>query len=411
MVASRERQHSFRISRIKRIQARLLPVAAIFGGNASGKTNFFRAINFAKTLIVEGTRRPRAPIPVEPFRLDDDSDTKPSRFEFRLLIDEVLYNYEFSVTRERVVGESLARTKATKAVQLYKRDHNDIFLHPTLDDDRFLQFAFKSTRPNQLFLTNSVLLNNEIFLPVYKWFEDQLELIAPDSRFSEFESLTENISNLNAKIKDAISQLDVGISRIDIEETSLNHILPRALIENLKADLKDNQNASVVLGTHTGEYVVSKRNGKLVGKKLVAVHRKPNGREVKFALRDESDGSRRVIDLLPRFLELADLKSKKVYMIDEIDRSLHTMLTRSLLESYMMSCSHETRSQLVFTTHDAQLIDQSLLRRDEIWVAETDQDYVSHLFSFGDYQGIRHDKDIRKSYLQGRLGGIPRVVY
>ena len=409
MVASRERQHNYRISRIKRIHARLLPIAAIFGGNASGKTNFFRAINFAKTLIVGGTRRPGARIPVEPFRLDDDSGTKPSRFEFRLLIDEILYNYSFSVTSERVVMESLARTKATKEVQLYKRSHDKIDLHRTLKHDPILQFAFQSTRPNQLFLTSSVLLNIETFHPVYRWFDDHLELIAPDSRFAPFESISENISSVNAKVTEAISQLDIGIFRIDIEEVSLDKLLPRAFIEDMKEKLKNDQHAVLKSGDRGGEYIVIRRNGELVGKKLVTIHRNSNGEEVRFELSDESDGSRRVLDLLPRFVDLSGSESQKVYMIDEIDRSLHTMLTRSLLESYLRQCSHQTRSQLVFTTHDAQLIDQSLLRRDEIWVTETDKDYVSHLFSFGDYQGIRHDKDIRKSYLQGRLGGIPRI--
>ena len=409
MVASRERQHNYRVSRIKRIHARLLPIAAIFGGNASGKTNFFRAINFAKTLIVGGTRRPGARIPVEPFRLDDDSRTKPSRFEFRLLIDEILYNYRFSVTRERVVMESLARTKAAKEVQLYKRSYDKIDLHRTLGNDSVLQFAFQSTRPNQLFLTNSVLLNIDKFLPVYEWFNDQLELVAPDSRFASFESLSENISSMNAKVTDAISQLDIGISRIDIEEISVDKILPKTLINSVTEDLKDDEHVVIKLGDRSGEFMVVRRNGELVGKKLVAIHRKPNGQEVKFELRDESDGSRRVLDLLPRFVDLSGSRSQKIFMIDEIDRSLHTVLTRSILESYLRQCSHETRSQIVFTTHDAQLIDQSLLRRDEIWVTETDKNYVSHLFSFGDYEGIRHDRDIRKSYLQGRLGGIPRI--
>jgi uncharacterized protein len=96
-------------------------------------------------------------------------------------------------------------------------------------------------------------------------------------------------------------------------------------------------------------------------------------------------------------------------VIDELDRCLHTLLTRSLLERYLESCSSETKSQLLFTTHDVSLIDQDLLRRDELWIAERDDTGGSTLISFGEYKEIRADKDIRKSYLQGRLGGIPRV--
>jgi len=124
----------------------------------------------------------------------------------------------------------------------------------------------------------------------------------------------------------------------------------------------------------------------------------------------ESDGSQRIIDLLPAFLEIAGADSKRVYVIDEVDRSLHTLLTRQLLESYLSGCSQDSRAQLLFTTHDVLLMDQQLLRRDEMWITERDEAGVSSLMSFSEYKDVRYDKDIRKSYLQGRLGGIPRIL-
>ena len=124
----------------------------------------------------------------------------------------------------------------------------------------------------------------------------------------------------------------------------------------------------------------------------------------------ESDGSQRVIDLLPAFLMISAAKSRKVFVIDEVDRSLHTLLTKRLLETYLSSCSAESRAQLLFTTHNVLLMDQRLLRRDEMWVTERNADGVSSLFSFSEYKDVRYDKDIRKSYLQGRLGGVPRIM-
>ena len=156
--------------------------------------------------------------------------------------------------------------------------------------------------------------------------------------------------------------------------------------------------------------VVTRKDGELVAKKLVTFHPKADGTEVKFEMRQESDGSQRVIDLLPAFLDLSNVASKKVYVIDEVDRSLHTLLTRKLLESYLSRCSAETRTQLLFTTHDALIMDQQLLRRDEMWVTERDLAGASNLFSFSEYKDVRYDKDIRKSYLQGRLGGVPRIL-
>ena len=120
----------------------------------------------------------------------------------------------------------------------------------------------------------------------------------------------------------------------------------------------------------------------------------------------KSDGTQRIIDLLPAFLELSNLKSKQIYFIDEIDRSLHTLLTRKLLESYLNRCANDTRTQLILTTHDVLLMDQNLLRRDEMWVTEREISGNTKLYSLSEYKDLRYDKDIQKSYLQGRLGGI-----
>ena len=98
-----------------------------------------------------------------------------------------------------------------------------------------------------------------------------------------------------------------------------------------------------------------------------------------------------------------------MYVIDEVDRSLHSLLTRQLIEAYLANCSTESRAQLLIATHDVLLMDQGLFRRDEMWVAERNREGCSELLSFSDYKDVRYDKNIRKSYLQGRLGGVPRI--
>ena len=151
-----------------------------------------------------------------------------------------------------------------------------------------------------------------------------------------------------------------------------------------------------------------RKQNQLIAKKLITYHPKADGNEVKFEINQESDGSQRVLDLLPAFVEQSTESSKNVLVIDEIDRSLHTLLTRRLIEMYLSVCSEDTRTQLLLTTHDVMLMDQKLLRRDEMWVTERDSSGASSLFSFSEFKNVRHDKDVRKSYLQGRLGGIPR---
>ena len=154
---------------------------------------------------------------------------------------------------------------------------------------------------------------------------------------------------------------------------------------------------------------MTRENGELIASKCVTVHR-TDAAEISFDVTQESDGSQRLIDLLPVFIDTSSGASERVYVVDEIDRSLHTLLTRRLLERYMASCTAETRTQLLFNTHDVLLMDQRWLRRDEMWITERDAAGTSRLLSFSEYRDVRYDKDLRKSYLQGRLGGIPRIT-
>lgn len=412
MVASRERQHGKRLARLGKYQMRILPVTAVYGGNASGKTNFFAALNFAKRLVVDGTRLDR-PIPVAPFRLDAESATRPSRFECTLLIDETIYAFSFAVTRKAVLEEKLVKITSTSEKTLYRReqDNDNPDFHPSLNDQERLKFVFEGTRDNQLFLTNAVSQKVEAFRPVYDWFRNTLQLVAPDTRFGRFERFFDEKSPLHSEMSEKLSQLDTGIVRLGSEELLLgNTSLPEELKTRIREELKEGETVHVLDASNTKRFVLKLKDGELIARKLVSYHRKDDGDQVKFDIRQESDGSRRLIELLPAFLDLSRQAAKKVYVIDEIDRSLHPLLIRELLETYLGDCGADGRSQLLLTTHNVLLMDQELLRRDEMWVVERDADGTSSLIPFSDYEDIRYDKDIRKSYLQGRLGGVPRIL-
>jgi hypothetical protein len=148
-------------------------------------------------------------------------------------------------------------------------------------------------------------------------------------------------------------------------------------------------------------------DGKEIYKKFVTYHKCRDGEEVKFGLPQESEGTLRLFDILPAFLDSKD--GMGVVVIDEIDKSLHHMLIRRLLENYLQSCNKDTRTQIIFTTHDLLLMDQELMRRDEMFLVEKDSFGESSVKSISDYKEIRIDKDIRKSYLLGRFGGIPKL--
>ncbi|MDR1119196.1 MAG: ATP-binding protein [Bifidobacteriaceae bacterium] len=186
--------------------------------------------------------------------------------------------------------------------------------------------------------------------------------------------------------------------------------LPEWLAGALESRLREGEAESFSPPSGGASIVAAREGGRIVLYKQVARHLATTGESVAFDVDDESEGSKRLIDLLPCLIRLAQPGAEQVLVIDELDRSLHTLLIRRLLEWYLASRTPEGRSQLLFTTHDLLLMDQRLFRRDEMWVTERDSSGASSLFALSDYQDTRYDKDIRKSYLQGRLGGIPRIL-
>lgn len=409
MIASKERQHGGRVPALKKYRTRILPVAAIYGGNASGKTNLFKALSFVRRFVLFGTSNPQSAIPVRPFRLDTESAGKPSSFRFEILANEDIYEFSFSATASEVREEKLVRILPSAEKTLYHRQGGKLVECEVAKEDKRLNFVFEGTRDNQLFLTNSVLQKLNYFSPVYDWF-GALVLVAPDSRFKPFEQFLNESSPLYAKMNILLRGMDTGIEHLGGETVPFDNVpIPEQLKAVLLEELKESESVHMQGNKDESRFVLTRRGGEIVAKKLVAYHRAAKGGEVKFDISDESDGTRRIIDLLPALLDLSREGSKTVYVIDEVDRSLHSLLTRRLIESYLSGCNSESRAQMLITTHDLQLMDQDILRRDEMWISERSSDGVSSLYSFSDFLDVRYDKDVRKSYLQGRLGGIPDI--
>lgn len=410
-ISTRERQHSGRVPKINmgKLNFGILPIAAIYGGNASGKTNLFKALRFAKKLIVNGTQ-PNNLIPTDPYKLGStDTINEVVKFEFELLIKEIIYIFSFSINQKAVLNERLIEITKGREKVLYNRRDNEANFDLSLKENQELVFAFKGTRNNQLFLTNSVSQQIDLFKPVQDWFRCCLVLISPYSKFDPFGEFFAKGSPLSTSMNKMLPQLDTGITHLGGEEVSFeNLLLPEPLKMRIKEELPEGFTGTLTTPTNES-FVITRKNGILTVKKLVSYHVNSEGKQIKFDIRQESDGSQRIIDLLPAFLDLSQAQFEKVYFIDEVDRSLHPLLIRELLEYYLTNCSSNSRAQLLFTTHNVLLMDQELLRRDEMWITERDAQGASTLFSFSDYKDVRYDKDIRKSYLQGRLGGIPRL--
>lgn len=402
-VATREQKHSYRVPKLEKYRIRVLPVTAIYGGNASGKTNMFKALAFMQRFVTAVNLQSQG-IGIEPFALSREMREKPSEFKVNIFAEGTIYEYGFVASKKEVLQEWLIKVLPRREQVLFERK-GDVFEFPThfQERERFRGIA-EGTTPHTLFLTNSVSQKGQEFFPIYRWFLGTLTLIAPDTRFGPYETFLDKTSPLLRSGKEFLQDFDTGICDLKGEDVSFENLpIDKNIFENLPSG------AIARFDYLTDKYFVRRDdNGDITVKKLVTSHQTIDGDGVvNFGMGLESDGSRRLIDLYPMLEQLVTKTVPKVYMVDELDRSLHYLATRGFLERYLDSCDKETRSQLIFTTHDLLLMDQEFLRRDEMWITERKKN-GSKIISLTEYQQ-RCDTDLVKSYLDGRFGGIPRV--
>ena len=409
MVSTREKQHGQRIPKVARYRIRILPACAIFGGNASGKTNFIDALSFVQKFVKYGTRIGSL-ISVKPFLLGEESEQKDiCSFDLVMMIKEKLYDYSFSVSRTSVIEEQLIEMTGKKEKLLYHRKNGEMFFETELSENSPLRIVYEGTQDNQLFLSNAYFQKRREYADVYEWISDNMTIVAPDTRFEEFSEYILDFEKFEAELNRVLNDLDTGIVRFALKDIPIEKLnLAQGALERLESIVKEGH-LLVQMRNWTEVTFFKRMGGELHALKMATYHLNSSGHEVEFELQQESDGSQRAISLLPVFLQLAQSEKKKVFVIDELDRSLHSVLTRSLIKYYFSTCSPESRSQMIFTTHDLMLMDQELLRRDEMWVTERDATGGSHLRALCEYEDTRYDKNLLKSYLDSAFGGVPKV--
>jgi len=420
-VASREIQHGERLIRVR--DHRILPTSAIFGGNGSGKSNLAAALRFARRLVTVGTD-PDDPTGRRAFKLDEACSAEPSWFQFELLAaDEKCYRYEFEIDDRHVAMERLVEIRPASEKVIFSRDGAnpgqgwdlEFFDNKSRfsDDDRqFLRFVARGTRGNQLFLRETVDRNVAFFRPVYDWFASQLVILEPDSSLEPLETILQERDDLREFASAELRNADTGIAELLSEEIPLNAAteIPPEMRDRARRDLKKEGVGLLFRSTAGHRLSIYLHQGDLVVSRLYTQHEALGGRRVRFEMNEESEGTRRLIDLLPALFDLKNPKTRRVYVVDELDRSMHSALTRSLLEGFLSAYDPDRRGQLIFTTHEEQLMSQDLLRRDEIWFLTKGRDGASFLECLADYEGVRNDTDIRKGYLLGRYSGIPEIA-
>jgi uncharacterized protein len=392
----------------------ILKSALIYGANASGKSNLIKCFSVVRRMILKGTR-PDERIKRVPFKLRKAAINEPSSFEIVIKVDSDKYAYSVSFTDREIVAEKLTLVGKTAEKDLFQRSNTEgkdqiipgTFLKKAADR-KFFEFIARGTRPNQLFLTESVERNSPWLKPIHQWARDKLIIIYPETWRDAFEQLVRPNNRLHDDYHTFFEMLGLGIDGVEVREldpVADRGLVPEKVVQAITRDLPSG-NSVTIFNTSNGRFrFIRESTGDLKGYKLVMKHKACDGAEaVDFDVNEESDGTRRLLDLIPILVDLTE--QDRVVLIDEIDRSMHPQLSRAFFEFFFFNSS--PRSQILATTHDLDLMDLDLFRKDEIWFVEKDTRSASHVYSLEEFKP-RFDKDIRKGYVQGRFGAIPIV--
>ncbi len=413
MSASQEALHPEHVVKGKsRHDVDVLRTAVIYGANASGKSNLVKAIDLAKLMITSPVNIGKG-LPFMPFRLDRKNAKNTTRFEFDIRIDDVIYNYGFEYDKNRIHKEWLNLILKTTEKSVFSRTtsakglvrvvfNTQLTAIPAKEKELF-ELLEIATRPEQLLLRKLSENNLNFFKKIYDWFDDQLVILFPETRFDFLEVQLKKNTNFKAQFSHFLHAFDTGISRIELAEISIDQIqdIPSPVLNEILQDLEARSFAS--MRSPSGiRYVFESTKGQTRIFKLKTVHAANDGSEIHFELTDESDGTQRIMDFIPM---LMSLMKGSVFIVDELDRSLHPKLV-SQFWAYIHEQKEFMNGQLIATSHDITQLSTEHFRRDEIWLTEKTEFGETRLFSISDFK-LRHDKDIRKEYMAGRLGGVP----
>ena len=372
----------------------LLRSAVIYGANASGKSNLILAFYSLKDLVMNSHRFQKGnKIDYSPFKLDKKYLSKPSKFEVVFIRNDIKYSYGVSFTNEKIIDEYLYYyPKGRKALIFDRKDTNN---YRFAIDKKEQKFISKKTLDNVLYLSNSTQLNYKKTSEAFDWFKDTLAVI----RATDHPILTDftiQSANKDIKIKEfvlkALAEADLGINGFSAS-------FEKILID----DLPIQKQFKAMMSNNEGN--IEKRIIKTVHKVL-----DENGNEIctEFDFdEEESEGTKRLFALIGPWIDT--LNNGRIIIVDELDTKLHHLLNVFLIKLFHDPTQNKNNAQLIFTTHNTNLLDLDLFRRDQIWFTEKNpSDGSTDLYSLVEYSP-RKDRDIRKGYLAGRYGAIPFI--
>ena len=375
-------------------ELKLLASAAIYGRNSSGKSNLLAALRFMREFVLSSSKDTQATdaIRTEPFRLSTETRDKPSFFEIAFIIEGKRYRYGFEADAERVVSEWLFTVPTIREAMLFQREGSEIDVSSRFKEGRGLQ---QRTRPNALFLSVVAQFNGEVATHIVRWFS-ALSLFGLDdwqSSYSNYHLVAE--TKLKDRIINLVRQLDLDIVSLQVADDAPNE-LPGWVPEEWDAGIK-----KTILAIDASEKTLIKTIHNVYDDE-----NKPSSLDAFDLDAQESEGTRKLFTMAGFLVSVLD--AGFTLLVDELDVKLHPLITRAIISLFNSKEINPKGAQLVFTTHDANLLDNRLLRRDQIWFVEKDRYGASHLVSLAEYR-VRKEASFEKDYLQGRYGGIPSL--
>ncbi|MGE5341850.1 MAG: AAA family ATPase [Candidatus Omnitrophota bacterium] len=367
MVASSDPEHLKTHTVEINDRLRLLRSAAIYGANAGGKSNLFKAMNFMRDFVLNSSKESQftEPINVESFRLSTETENKPSVFEILFLVDDIRYRYGFEADNECVHHEWLYVVPKTREVTLFTREKNKIKLGSTFKEGKGLE---SRTRENALFLSVVAQFNGSTARKILEWFYN-LRIVS-DMDANEYRSFT--LSKLNDSEYKKFTEKFLKSAGLGIKEIRIKH---RREIE-----------------IHTVHQKYDANN-------------QPASDEM-FNLADNESGGTLMLFGLSALL-YDTVKNGKILVIDELTSRLHPLITEAIIGAF-----HDyriaSRSQLLFISHDITIFTNRLFRRDQLWFTQKDKYGATDLYSLEEY-ALHEGASFNKDYVMGKYGGIPRI--
>lgn len=396
MIASSDDSHLSNISKDKEMEESVLRTAVIYGPNASGKSNVVIAMQFLRNFVLTSNLLQKGQLlNYQPFKLSSESKEKPSKFRIVFQRNKTRYSYVLEICRDKVVHESLFSYPKGRRSLIFERNQTNNYRFTK--DKTEQQFISERTLENVSYLSNSTQLNYKGTAEAFDWFREDFLTAGLAGDPTTEEMIFETIKNPFMKkiLLRALAEADVDISDVSARKESVDYgTLPSELKPFLKNFMLISNSNEVVIKEAKTTHKILDSNG---NEELVTFD----------LLTEESEGTKRLFILMGPIIDA--LFNGKTLVLDELDVRLHMMISMMLVNLFHDKEQNKKGAQLIFTTHNLDLLNQQLFRRDQIWFTEKDATTKgTKLYSLAEFSP-RKDENIQKGYLAGRYGALPFI--